>query len=570
MDLIFQITDLVFAYIVEEMRPLVTCEKPAFKRLIKGLSGLDDATSLPDRRVMSKELNNKYTSYITIITDLIAKQNFICTTADIWSCNNKSYLGMTCHFIDEHTYARYSYVLGCKRIKGSHTYFNITETMNEITHTYNIQNAKISHTVTDNASNFGKAFRTYSLKSIGQESLNVNSDNWFDDETICDDHNAGEEIDFSGDFDTIEWSTMFQNSEDMESDDICLPDHITCSAHTLSLIATVDVDKISDKSYIINSKNAFSKLCSFWNLLSRSTVASDKVYDICGCKFPVPVVTRWNSLFYAVKKIIAHKETVISSFNNLKLQQLKKKDWSFLEEYCLVMEPLAISLDKIQAEKSCFLGYVAPTIISLRLLLIQQTNLTYCRCLALSIIKSLEKRFNFIFDLENIKSKPYIIASISHPKFKLSWVPARYLSVCKNIFLSECNSMNSVTNSDSRENENDSADSDEEFYGVLTQSEYPLDHSAAESVQLNNANSNGATVQALSYLDSKNKDLNMLNTFSIVKRVFFKYNTTLPSSAPVERLFSTGSQILTPRRNRLQDKTFEMLLCCRCLMINTL
>ncbi|KAL5246131.1 hypothetical protein ACI65C_013539 [Semiaphis heraclei] len=87
-----KITDLIFAYIVEEMRPLVTCEKPAFKRLIKDLSGLDDATSLPDRRVMSKELNNKYTSYITIITDLIAKQNVICTTADIWSCNNKSYL----------------------------------------------------------------------------------------------------------------------------------------------------------------------------------------------------------------------------------------------------------------------------------------------------------------------------------------------------------------------------------------------------------------------------------------------------------------------------------------------
>lgn len=68
--------------------------------------------------------------------------------------------------------------------------------------------------------------------------------------------------------------------------------------------------------------------------------------------------------------------------------------------------------------------------------------------------------------MENIKSKPYIIASISHPKFKLSWDPARYLTVCKNIFLSECNSMNSITNSDSHENENDSADSDEEFYGI--------------------------------------------------------------------------------------------------------
>jgi len=117
----------------------------------------------------------------------------------------------------------------------------------------------------------------------------------------------------------------------------------------------------------------------------------------------LPIVTRWNSSFDAVKKIIAHKETVKSSFTELKLEQLTKKNWVFLEEYCAVMEPLAISLDKLQAEKSCFLGYVAPTIISLRLLLIQKTNLIYCRPLALSIIKSLEKRFDFIFDLENIR-----------------------------------------------------------------------------------------------------------------------------------------------------------------------
>lgn len=232
------------------------------------------------------------------------------------------------------------------------------------------------------------------------------------------------------------------------------------------------------------------------------------------------------------------------------------------------MEPLAIALDKLQAEKSCFLGYVAPTIISLRLLLIQQTNLIYCRHLALSIIKSLEKRFYFIFDLENIKGKPYIIASISHPRFKLSWIPGRYLTFCKNLFLSECNFINSLTNSDSNSVENDSAGSDEEFYGILTQSKYSLDRSASDNVQLNLNSTNEVTVQALSYLDSKNKDLDMLNAFPVVKKIFFKYNTTLPSSAPVERLFSSGSQILTPRRNRLQDKTFEMLLCCRCLMLN--
>lgn len=58
-------------------------------------------------------------------------------------------------------------------------------------------------------------------------------------------------------------------------------------------------------------------------------------------------------------------------------------------------------------------------------------------------------------------------------------------------------------------------------------------------------------------------EIDMLNKFPRIKTVFLRFNTPPPSSAPVERLFSLGSLVLTPRRNRLSDKRFENLLLLR-------
>ena len=69
-------------------------------------------------------------------------------------------------------------------------------------------------------------------------------------------------------------------------------------------------------------------------------------------------------------------------------------------------------------------------------------------------------------------------------------------------------------------------------------------------------------VEAANYL-SIAKELNCLHKYPIIKSLLLKYTTTLPSSTLVERLFSLGNLVLTPRQNRLNDARFEKLLLMR-------
>ena len=56
------------------------------------------------------------------------------------------------------------------------------------------------------------------------------------------------------------------------------------------------------------------------------------------------------------------------------------------------------------------------------------------------------------------------------------------------------------------------------------------------------------------------RELCMLNNYKIIKQIFIKYNCILPSTAPVERMFSLATHINSAKINRIGDKTFDFMV----------
>jgi hypothetical protein len=84
-----------------------------------------------------------------------------------------------------------------------------------------------------------------------------------------------------------------------------------------------------------------------------------------------------------------------------------------------------------------------------------------------------------------------------------------------------------------------------------------------ESSDSDHESSRSAVSELDQFLADGNHELTSLSKFPKIREVFLKYNSGLPSSAPVERLFSLGGLVMTPRRSRLSDAHFEKLLLLR-------
>ena len=66
------------------------------------------------------------------------------------------------------------------------------------------------------------------------------------------------------------------------------------------------------------------------------------------------------------------------------------------------------------------------------------------------------------------------------------------------------------------------------------------------------------------FLASETTSIESLLDYPTIAKAFMKANSTLPSSAAVERLFSIAGMILTPRRCKMSDVLFDRMIFLKC------
>lgn len=147
--------DCLTDFVVKNAISFRAIASPSFKKVV---TVLNPSIAIPDRKDLSLNVSNRYEKLMEGIIESLKMTNVIAGTMDIWSKNNKSFLGCTAHFIDPTTLQRKNYTLSCRRIIGRHDYVNIGCSYYEILQEFDITD-KMKFCSSDEAANMKKVFR---------------------------------------------------------------------------------------------------------------------------------------------------------------------------------------------------------------------------------------------------------------------------------------------------------------------------------------------------------------------------------------------------------------------------
>lgn len=510
--------DLVFNFIVEDCQSFHLLEQPGFRKLIAGLT---EGFRCMDRVALFTKVDQAFSRMREELVAKLRGVQYVCTTADVWTANGRSFFGMTCHWIDMDSLERKSAALGFTRLQGRITHDTIAGRIHDVHVAYNIE-SKVQTTVTDNGSPFVSVFKEFAL-----------------DTTDSDD-----DIGF---YENVSTVLEGEPEQDML---LFLPTVQRCASHTLEQVVTEDFRQAMLQGPMCQLRySAMAKVATIWSKCHHLQVGMVAAEEIGKMALVVPSVIRWNVEYCAVQKIVSLTERELTELcARLEVPRMQPEEMAFLKEYVTVFHPLAFALELFQAEQKCYLGLVIPTVLSLKNKLNEQKDAAnYLGEVINAIVVAIDVRFQELFASTEAK-----FATATTPQFRLWWMNASEREDMCSLLATEASQLEPSSLIEANPSRRLSTiESEDDFfsYGPVK-----------PAVQIQQR---GVMEEIRKYVEGTGKSLECLQDFPRVKQLFLRYNTTLPSTAPVQRLFSQKGNLVTSQRNFLTDDYFERVQLLR-------
>lgn len=506
-------------FILSEDLALDTVNKRSFLDLIHTIN---PNVSVPKRNKLIQTLIKEVDMIRETLKAIFKKQSHVCTTADVWSCRGRSFLGVSAHYIDFKLIERKSYILAFEPILEKQDYKYIGGLIQRIHERYELDANKIPFTVTDGGSNMCKAFRffgpvnTFESNIQGITSTEINeidvdelylgidsdddmSNDQNTDQALLNEQYIEQEVEkilnelenegamvstpYSSTEIVLEQGDMMLNLQsefdDLYADDVPekqteLPKQLRCMSHLLNLAASVDLKKrIKESSFGDVFQKALSKLYRFWYLIRKSAGAKRICETVCGFIYKTPNDTRWNSLYDAILKIVEKPDLyakctqkILSDLKPKNFQKLMPVEIAMMVDYVACMQPVAIALDILQGDKLISLGYVLPTLFSMfaKVRDAQLKSGGFGCIMRDCLILALQDRVGDYMRFEE-RNKHLILSAILHPRFKANWiVEEKDYDFAIGLFLKEYRSK-AVSGSESNVS-SDTSEAEDDFYGT--------------------------------------------------------------------------------------------------------
>lgn len=162
-------------------------------------------------------------------------------------------------------------------------------------------------------------------------------------------------------------------------------------------------------------------------------------------------------------------------------------------------------------------------------------------------------KFSNLFEVVE-EGEQAAVAAATHPKFKIRWLKClnetarnnamiaiikiaiikKYIAACYHSPSQNLMERNISNNEFDFDNENESGSNIQNTLGITA-----------------------CDIEFQRFCQEHKNDLSILHAYPIIKSAFLKSNTLLPSSAPVERLFSFATMFNTAKFNRFTDENFK-------------